>query len=179
MLHDLPAEVHVGEFAGVGMSPGHCHRIGDFEAFGVGVLNEKTACHADIAGTLLPFLFHLHLKETEILLLREDLESLCGERRSHDYLKEDGFHLKSHFGCHFAVECHYAAVDADFVSLVGTGPRVEHIRPDSSTAGVHVLESDTERLAEFAHDLKSGVGVLNIVVRQFFALKLTRSGHAV
>ena len=179
MFHDSPSEIHVGEKPCVGMSLGDSHRVGDVEASGVGVLHKQTACDSHILAAAFTALFHLHLEQAEVLLLGENLKSLVGKRRSHHNLKEDRLHLESHLAGDGAVERHDTAVDAHLVGLVCTCPCVEHVCTDSRATRVHVLQTYAERFAELAHDLKSRVGILDIVVRKFLALELACGSHAV
>ena len=110
------------------------------------------------------FLAHVNLKETEILLCAENLESLVSKAWSHDDLEEDRLHKLGNFLVHLTVNSYDTAEDAHLVSLISLLPSVNNISSDSCTAWIHMLETYTERSVELTHDVEGSICILDIVV---------------
>ena len=92
MLDDAPAEVHILQLLCRGLTLRSAHILNNLLGLGVELLNKQTAIHGNILVLNSIGIVHIDLQEAKILLCREHLQSLLGERGSHNNLQEDGLH---------------------------------------------------------------------------------------
>ena len=172
MLHDAPAEVQINEISLRGLLLRHAHIGRYILRLRIEVLHQQTTAHAYILLLGRVVLRHIDLDEAQVLLRREHLQSTLLELRSHDNLQEDGLHQLGSLLRQGTVYGHNTTENRHLIGLVSLRPSLYDILTDGGTAGVHVLQTDAERLIELAHDGQSGVGILDIVVRKLLAVQL-------
>ncbi len=175
MLDHLPGEREVVHLTSGRLEAGHCHVWSKRLYLKVLVLIQAASVDVSELFHCLRHLALVHVHDYDagvLLVLFEELDCFRGERRSHDDFQEYVPEFFGKFQGDFAVECHYAAIDGNLVTLESLFPCIENILPDRSPARVHVLEAHGEWLIEFAHDVEGGISILNIIVAQFFPAQL-------
>ncbi len=177
MLHNLPAKVGIGQLGGGGLHLGDAHLGGNGLYLGIQLLGQHTAVHADELGHGGTVAGHVHLHHAKVLLSGEDLQGFGGVVRSNDNLQEDGLHAGSYLGGEGAVYTHNTTVDAHLVGLIGGLPGFFDGLAHGSAARVHMLEGHAEGLFKVTQYIEGGVGVLDVVVREFLALNLGGEGQ--
>ena len=172
MLNDTPAEVKVSQNLLRRLNLSYAHIGNNLLSGCIEVLNEQAAINANILILNLISAGHINLQETQVLLSREDLESLSRERRCHNNLQEDWLHTESDLCSNLTIQSYDTTEDTLCISLVCACPSLQCILTDCCTARVHVLQSYAEWLVELANDIQRCICVLNVVVRKFLAIQL-------
>ena len=153
-------------------------QIGAADAVDVGRLYQQSAADAFEFEAVRACLKR-HFQYAHVFLGSGDFEGFGGELRRHeDFHKLVVGNLFDGFAVHFAVEGDDAAECAGGVGSVGEFVGIQGIGGDGDAARIGVFHDHAGWRVKGFDGFPSGVGIGNVVVRQFFALQLFVGGKA-
>lgn len=175
---DVPYKHQVVPFLLGRLAFGDDFQISTVEAVDVGGLYQQSAADAfefKAVGTCLK----RHFQYAHVFLGGGDFECFGGELRRHeDFHKLVVGNLFDGCAVHFAVECNDAAECAGGVGGVGEFVGGQCIGCNGNAARVGVFHDHAGRRVKRFDGFPGGIGIGNVVVRQFFALQLFVGGKA-
>ena len=174
----IPYEHQVVPFLLGRLAFGDDFQIGAVDAMDVGGLYQQSATDAfefKAVGTC----FKRHFQYAHVFLGCGDFEGFGGELRRHeDFHKLVVGNLFDGFAVHFAVEGDDAAECAGGVGGVGEFVGGQCIGCNGDTARIGVFHNHAGRCVKGFDGFPGGIGIGDVVVRQFFALQLFVGGKA-
>lgn len=175
---DVPYKHQVVPFLLGRLAFGDDFQIGAVEAVDVGGLYQQSAADAfefKAVGTCLKRYFQY----AHVFLSGGDFEGFSGKLRRHeDFHKLVVGNLFDGFAVHFAVEGDDTAECAGGVGSVGEFVGVQGIGGNGYAARIGVFHDHADRHVKGLDGFPSGIGIGDVVVRQFFALQLFVGGKA-
>ncbi len=179
MFADGEREQHVGDLLRAGRTLGDGGEIGLHRGGGVASLQKEPAGQqfqhparrrrvGQAAG----------LQNPQVFLRRQNLARAGIDFRRDDHLQKQIRHGGGGFRIEGAVDGDDAAEGADRIAAQRACVGVLQRGRGGDAARVGVLYDGDRRLGKLGHQFESGVGVVQIVVAQFFALKLRGGGDA-
>ena len=175
---DVPYKHQVVPFLLGRFAFGDDFQIGAADAVDVGRLYQQSAADAfefKAVGTC----FERHFQYAHVFLGSGNFEGFGGELRRHeDFHKLVVGNLFHGFAVYFAVKGDDAAECAGGVGSVGEFVGIQGIGGDGYAARISVFHDHAGRRVKGFDGFPCGIGISDIVVRQFFALQLFVGGKA-
>ncbi len=113
-------------------------------------------------------------EQAQVLLLRQNLERFVGKTRSQHNFDEQGVDGLRGRGVANTVHRNHAAEDRHGVGLIGVVPSLKQCLPDADAAGVCMFDGHNAGLLELTDDFERVVGVIDVVVTEFFTVEHLR-----
>ena len=173
---DVPNKQQIVPFLLGRLAFGDDFQIGAADAVDVGRLYQQSAADA-FEFEAVRACFQRHFQYAHVFLGGGDFEGFGGELRRHeDFHKLVVGNLFDGFAVHFAVEGDDAAECAGSVGSVGEFIGIQGIGGDGYAARIGVFDDHAGWRVKGFNGFPSGIGIGDIVVRQFFALQLFVGG---
>ena len=175
---DVPNKHQVVPFLLGRLAFGDDFQIGAADAVDVGRLYQQSATDA-FEFKAVCACFKRHFQYAYVFLGGGDFEGFGGELRRHeDFHKLVVGNLFDGFAVHFAVEGDDAAERAGGIGSVGEFVGIQGIGGDGDAARIGVFHDHAGRRVKGFDGFPCGIGIGDVVVRQFFALQLFVGGKA-
>jgi len=178
MFTDLEGEKHVGEFGIRGRAPRDDFQVGLCDDAVIDVLYQQSAgdgfigCAARVdIGQAVCF------EHAQVFLGGEDIERGGLNVGRDDDFGENFDDFGGGFCVQSAIQRDDTAEGRDRVAFKGAVVGVQHCRAGGDAAGVGVFDDGNGGGIKFGHQLERGVGVVDVVVGEFFSLQDLRGGR--
>ena len=175
---DVPNEQQIVPFLLGWLAFGDNFQIGAADTVDVGRLYQQSAADA-FEFKAVGACFKRHFQYAHVFLGGGDFEGFGGELRRHeDFHKLVVGNLFDGFAVDFAVEGDNAAECAGGIGRVGEFVGIQGIGCDGYAARIGVFHDHAGRRVKGFDGFPCGIGIGDVVVRQFFALQLFVGGKA-